>query len=743
MTRQTLQISGMHCASCVATLESGLGKVSGITAAQVNLATARAEVEFDPGAVSLEKIVSVVRDLGYHAEAGEADLFAVLSTEVHRARRQVVVAAVLTIPLVVVSMGPMFGLSIPLLVHPFDGWLQGGLALGVVLLAGRELVVDGIKQLLRGTSTMNSLVAVGVVASLGWSFYRLAIPDEGGHHHYYFESAGVILTFVLLGRFLEALARRQAGDAISGLERLIPTHVTVLINRFPVRIEAGAVQPGMILQIQPGERIAVDGSVESGNPVLDTSTLTGESMPIEAPVGTTVLAGSLNTTVPFRLRASGTLATGYLSQLIRLVSRAQADKPGLQQTADRIASIFVPVVFVLAALTALGWFFFSNDRALLLQSTLAVLIIACPCAMGLATPTAMLVASGRAAREGIVVRSGDLFERAMKTTRIAFDKTGTLTSGHPAVVAIHVERHSTEADLLQKAASLEQVSEHPIARAIVRAAEGLAISLSQPEKAQTMTGIGIEGEVDGSPVRIGSPTLFASHALSDSFAVFVAAQRALARTVVLVESGDHLIGALAVADTLRPDAAASTAALTAARAVSILSGDAEEVVGQIARQSGIAQWRANCSPQQKLSMIAAWQQAGESVAMVGDGINDAPALAAADVGISFSSGTDIAQQAADVVIIRHGLEGLVRFFALSEATVRTVRQNLFWAFAYNVLAIPLAAGLLYPAFGWTLSPMIAALAMSLSSVCVVANALRLRDMRLTSTAGLLEKQQLA
>jgi Cu+-exporting ATPase len=543
----------------------------------------------------------------------------------------------------------------------------------------------------------------------------------------------MIITLILLGRFLEERARGRAGDAIRALVDLRPKKATVIINGVDTEIDAAAVQPGMTLLVRPGERLAADGLIVEGQPVIDESMLTGESMPVEKGSSDEVIGGSVNGNRSFKFKVTAAGEDTFLAGMMRLVAEAQSRKAPVQKVADRVAARFVPAVLGVAILTLGGWYWFAPDSPLLIQSVISVLIIACPCALGLATPTAILAGTGRAAREGIIIRGGDILEEITHLNSIVFDKTGTLTCGELEVVNVHALDTWSKRELIRMAGSAEKQSNHPLARAIVQLMEKEQIEASEVRNVQDRPGYGVEALYGDERLLIGNEALLKLEQIDLSACREIAFEEMRqGQTVVFVALGNSLVGLISFGDRLRKDAASIVARLGKMLGrVAMLSGDNYRTVAGVARSIDLEYFEAEVKPDQKQNVIESYQKAGFRLAMVGDGINDAPALAAADVGIAIGSGTDVAIEAADVVLVRSELGDLIKMLNVANQSMRIIKQNLFWAFFYNILAIPLASGLFYPHFGWTLSPMIAAAAMAFSSVFVVTNSLRLNRMPLS------------
>ncbi|SHK84346.1 Cu+-exporting ATPase [Rhodothermus profundi] len=642
------------------------------------------------------------------------------------ARRRFWIAAALSIPVVVLAMWPG--------AHELAGavWIQWLLTTPVVFWSGRPFFTGAWRAFRHHAADMNTLVAIGVGAAYVYSTVATVFPRffeaAGRAPDVYFEAAAVIVTLILLGRMLEARARARTSAAIEKLLDLQPPRARVERNGHLEEISVEAVRVGDRVIVRPGEKIPVDGVIEEGVAAIDESMITGESIPVDKKPGDSVIGGTVNRSGALVIRVTRIGRDTVLQQIVRLVEEAQARKAPIQRLADRVAGIFVPAVLLVAIATFVLWFDFGPEPRLThaLLTFVSVLIIACPCALGLATPTAILVATGRAAQIGVLIKGGDALERLRQVDLIVFDKTGTLTEGRPRLERV-VSLNGYDADqLLTLAAAVEQRSEHPLARAIVEAAETRGLKLPSVQDFEVLTGLGVAARVDGRLVQIARPAFLAEQGIPVPEEM-VARLAGEGHTVVAVAVDHRPAGLLAIADTIRPSAESAIRALhRMGRRVAMITGDSETAARTVARRLGIDEVRANVLPQDKTAAVAAFQAEGYVVAMVGDGINDAPALAQADVGIAMGTGTDVAIEAGDVTLMRPDLRAVVDAFRLSTRTLRTIKQNLFFAFIYNVLGIPIAAGVLYPFTGLLLSPMIAAAAMALSSVSVVTNSLRLR-----------------
>jgi len=721
-----LNVTGMHCASCVASIERELNQLAGVEECRVNLATRSAEVAFDKGLVSEEEIVARIQKAGFGATAGTPDILTANIREVTSTRKQLILAVLLASPLMIVAMLPM-AMGLPLLPTWADGWLQAILAAAVLCFPGRAILIDAFTQARHRRLNMNSLIALGTLSAFGWSAYVVLVGDGEHHHELYFESVAMIITLILVGRYLEARARRRAGRAVEELVRLRPTRAIVIINEVEIEIDAATLQPGMMVLVKPGDRIPADGVIIEGEPVVDESLLTGESAPVEKRIGSTVIGGSINGNSPFKMKATATGEDCFVAGVVRLVSEAQARKAPVQKIADRVSAVFVPIVFGLALITGVLWYLLAPESTMAVRSMLSVLIIACPCALGLATPAAVLVGTGRGAREGIIFKGGDVLETLDGIDTVVFDKTGTLTTGRLEVVQVRTFGTVSEQSLIRMVGTVESQSEHPVAQAIVRHMRQRQIKPTVVRNVEARPGYGMIGECDGRRLIFGSRRL-----LEEADVNFGPALRQgememeTGRTVVFVAWEGQVIGLFSLADHVRNDAREVVEKLKRRKLrLSMISGDNRVTAQGVARSLGLEHFEAEVLPAQKQVIVESLRRAGYRVAMVGDGINDAPALAAATVGVAIGSGTQVAIESADVVLVRSDLTGLVHMFNLATETMRTIRQNLFWAFFYNAIAIPIAAGLLYPVAELSLSPSLAALAMSLSSVFVVSNSLRL------------------
>ena len=735
--RRTLPVRGMHCAACVGKVERALAGVPGVEGAAVNLATEQATVAFDAARTDVPALQRAVEAAGYELGAapvvrgGEAEdrERRAREEEQRRLRRKVLAGAVLSAPLLIGGMPEIFPWAPAWLTNP---WLQLLLATPVQLWVGAEFHAGFLRDLRHRSASMSTLVSLGTSAAYLFSVAVTLWPHvfhTAGAMTYY-ETAAVVITLVALGRWLEARARGRTSEAIRRLVSLAPRTARVLRDGVERDVPTAEVLAGDLVRIRPGERIPVDGAVVEGGSTVDESMLTGESVPLDKGPGATVYGGTVNRTGSFVFRATRVGSETTLARIVKLVEEAQGSRAPIQRLADRVAAVFVPVVLVIAALTFAGWWLLGPAPSALhaLTNTVAVLVIACPCAMGLATPTAIMVATGRGAEHGVLIRSAAALETLHRVDTVVFDKTGTLTVGRPAVTDVIALDGAQPHDVLALAAAAEQGSEHPIGAAIVERAKDLGVALPPVAGFVTVPGQGVDAMAPDGRVLLGNRALMDTRGIEiDTLAARAAALAGTGKTVVYVAFAGKALGLVAVADVLKREAPATVAALRQAGvSVVMLTGDHRATAEAIARQAGIDRVLAEVAPEAKAAEIKKVQAEGRRVAMVGDGINDAPALAQADVGIAMGSGTDVAIEAADVTLMRGDLGGVVAALDLSRRTIVIVKQNLAWAFGYNIVLIPVAAGLLYPIAGILLSPMLAGAAMAFSSVSVVTNSLRLK-----------------
>jgi len=738
MERLTVPVRGMHCASCVNKVERALTSVDGIIDASVNLATERATVAFDPARVNLPDLRAAVAAAGYEipdvaldgagAASGDRERLA-REREQRSVRLRFIVGLVLSVPLVVASMPQLFPWAPAGLRNP---WVLLVLATPVQFWVGASFHRGFFHDLRYRTASMATLVSIGTNAA-----YLFSVAVTIWPHTFmalgamtYYETAAVVITLVVLGRWLEARARGRTSEAIRRLMNLAPRTARVVRDGIERDIPTGDVQIGDVIRIRPGERIPVDGVVIEGASTVDESMLTGESLPVSKALEAKVIAGTMNRTGSFLFRALRVGSETTLARIVRLVEEAQGSRAPIQRLADRVSAVFVPIVLVIALTTFIGWWRFGPAPPLLLalSNAVAVLVIACPCAMGLATPTAIMVATGRGAEHGVLIKSGTALEQLHRIDTVVFDKTGTLTVGHPAVTDVIPVAGVSEDEVLALAAAAEQGSEHPLGEAIVGHAKEQGLALPPVSEFSTVAGQGIDAMAADGRVLLGNRTLMNARGIEviqlDGEVDRLSAE---GKTIIYLARAGRLLGLVAAADPLKPEAPAALRRLAemGLRPV-MLTGDNRRTAAAIAQIAGINTVLAEVLPEDKAREIKSLQTQERRVAMVGDGINDAPALAQADVGIAMGSGTDVAIEAADVTLMRGDLWGVVAAVELSRHTIRIIRENLGWAFGYNIVLIPVAAGMLYPLWGILLSPILAGAAMAFSSVSVVTNSLRLK-----------------
>lgn len=733
-------IQGMSCASCAAKIEQATRKLPGVASANVNLATEKLNIEYNHQELTANEIMRAVKEAGYQAFILKKDDEEKLAQEKQAAIKQMwrrfVLSFVFTAPLLYLSMGHMVGLPLPGFLHPSTSpiaFVTAQLVLTLpVLYFGRSFYLNGFKMLFKGHPNMDSLVALGTSAAFIYSLVGTFAVYQGQVEfamHLYYESAAVILTLITLGKTFEAISKGKTSEAIKELLALAPKKAVVLKDGKEKLVDIAQVAVGDVILVKPGERIPVDGVITEGRSTVDESMLTGESMPVEKQVGDTVIGASINKTGSFQFTATKVGEDTTLSQIVQLVEEAQGTKAPIAKLADQVSAIFVPVVMSLAILAGLAWLIFGHSGLVFaLTIMISVLVIACPCALGLATPTAIMVGTGKGAQLGVLFKNGEALETAQEIQTIVLDKTGTITKGQPEVRDIQTFANFTTEEMLYLAASVEKRSEHPLAQAILQAAKEEQITLGQAFDVHTVTGQGIQAKVDEKQVLLGNEKLMQSFDIEiEAVQAQVVQLASQGNTVMYVASQGELIGLIAVSDPVKTSSPQAIQALQKmGLEVVMLTGDNEQTAQAIAKQAGITQVISQVLPDQKSQVIQELQAQGKKVAMVGDGINDAPALAQANVGIAIGTGTDIAIESADIVLMRGDLNGVVSALRLSKATMRNIKENLFWAFAYNVLGIPVAMGLLHLFGGPLLNPMLAGAAMSFSSVSVLLNALRLK-----------------
>ena len=730
----TINISGMTCASCAGAIERGLRKMPGVKEAGVNLAAEKANVEFDPGQVGLEDIVKKIDSLGYKAvlpEAGEEPGGAEAEkTEELRALKLRLIASI-------VLGGLVMGLSMHGIVKlPVHGSLMNyillSLATPVQFWAGWRFYRGAYANLSHGSANMDVLIATGTSAAYFYSVAVTFFPGlfSGYGEGVYYDTSTMIIALILLGKYLEAKSRGRASEAIKRLVKLRPKTARVVRDGTEVEITVEEVAVGDVLVVRPGEKIPVDGVVVGGFSSVDESMLTGESIPVEKKEGGQVIGATINLTGSFRFRASKVGKDTMLAGIIKLVEEAQGSKAPIQRLADRVAGVFVPVVIVIAAITFIAWYASGAGFTFSMLNFIAVLIIACPCAMGLATPTAIMVGTGRGAEKGVIIRGGEILERAARINTVVLDKTGTITEGRPRVTDVIALSGLDSRALLEYAAAVESLSEHPLAKAIVQKAKEESVRIHEAEGFDAMPGFGARAMLSDKKILLGNEALLKNNGIDTGVASEKAAELAAqGKTAIYVVVSGGVAGIIAAADTAKPGSKEAVMGLRGMGLdVIMLTGDNEAVARAVASEVGIENVIANVLPDGKEKEVARLQAEGRVVAMVGDGINDAPALARADVGVAIGTGTDVAIEASDMTLVKSDLGDVVTAFKISRRTLRVIKQNLFWAFFYNVVGIPVAGGALFPAFGILLKPIFAAAAMAFSSVSVVSNSLRLRKL---------------
>ena len=735
-------IEGMSCASCAMTIENAVSKIPGVDKASVNLATEIMTVEATDS-VTPEDIAKVVDGVGYSARPRGKSVEEELEEknekkEAHlrEMKRNLTISAIFTVPLLFIAMADMVGIPMPAFLSPMQSpvsyaLIQLALVLPIIWI-GRRFFVDGFKALSKGHPNMDSLVALGTSAAFLYSLYGTYHVLEG-HAHFamnlYYESAGVILTLITLGKYFEDVSKGKTSMAIQTLVGLAPKMATVLRGGQEVEVPVEEVQVGDLIRVKPGEKVPVDGVVTEGNSTVDESMLTGESIPVSKAVGDEVIGASLNKTGSFILKATKIGKDTALSQIIQLVEQAQGSKAPIAKLADKVSGVFVPIVIVLALVSGLAWYFLGQESwVFALTITISVLVIACPCALGLATPTAIMVGTGKGAENGILLKSGEALEEANHVNMVVFDKTGTITNGTPVVTDV-VTAENTDADaLIRLAASLEVASEHPLGEAIVAKAKEQGAAFDEVTNFEAIPGFGIKGHVGETLVFLGNEKWMRENGLANvemnDKANHFAEQ---GKTPLYIGYNNAVQGLIVVADTVKESSARAIQTLhEMGIQVAMMTGDHERTAQAIAAEVGIDRVFSEVLPQDKANYVSKLQEEGYIVAMVGDGINDAPALAQAQVGIAIGTGTDVAIESADAVLMKSDLMDVPAMLKLSRATIRNIKENLFWAFAYNVIGIPFAMGVLHLFGGPLLNPMIAGAAMSFSSVSVVLNALRLK-----------------
>lgn len=740
--KRTLNIEGMTCASCSQTVEKAIQKLEGVDEAKVNLATEKMMVEFDPEQLTLPEIIQAVSDVGYEAHEEIRTTSSVDEDQEKKDRdiknlwNRFVGSAVFALPLLYIAMGPMIGLPIPAVIDPTINALNFALTQLVlavpVMYFGRTYFQIGFKTLFRGHPNMDSLVALGTSAAFVYSLYatyQVFTGDSTFSMQLYYESAAVILTLITLGKYFEAVSKGKSSEAIKKLMGLAPKTARVIRNNEESEVNIEEVIVGDIIVVRPGEKIPVDGVISSGRTAIDESMLTGESIPVEKTEGNEVIGASINKTGSFQYRATKVGKDTLLSQIVKLVEEAQGSKAPIANLADRVSGVFVPIVIALAIFSGLAWFFLGQETWIFSMTiTISVLVIACPCALGLATPMAIMVGTGKGAENGVLIKSGSALENTHQVDTIVFDKTGTITEGTPVVTDLITMEGFSESTLLQLAASAEVGSEHPLGEAIVEEAKNKGLDLLATDSFNAIPGHGIEVNIEQKKILLGNERLMLQNGILLESVLDQSNKLAEeGKTPMYISINNELAGIIAVADTLKEE---SIAAIKKIHQMGIelvmITGDNKRTAQAIAKEVGIDRVLSEVLPEDKADEVSKLQSEGKKVAMVGDGINDAPALAQADVGIAIGSGTDVAIESADIVLMRSNLMDVPTAVELSKATIKNIKENLFWAFGYNILGIPVAMGVLHLFGGPLLNPMFAAAAMSFSSVSVVLNASRLK-----------------
>jgi heavy metal translocating P-type ATPase len=748
MKTEKFDITGMTCSACVSHVEKSVRKLDGVSDVNVNLLTNSMAVEFEDSTLSADKIIESVQDAGYDAfvktqtQDTEAPKIDYAAKEQNELKQRVIISFAFLIPLLYIAMGPMAGLPIPsffiggenALIFAFTQFL---LALPIYIV-NSKFFTNGFRTLKQLSPTMDSLVAIGSGAALFYGIFAIYRISFGlGHgqtdvalkymHDLFFESGATILTLITLGKYFEARSKRKTSDALTKLIDSAPQTATVIRNGEEVEISVDDVRLDDLISIRPGQKVPVDGVLEEGFSSLDESAITGESIPVFKQKGDAIISASINKTGFFTFRATKVGKDTTLSQIIALLEDATASKAPISRMADRISRIFVPIVIAIAVVATIVWLILGHPLEFALSIGIAVLIISCPCALGLATPVAIMVGTGRGAENGILFKSAETLEMAGKIDTIVFDKTGTITEGNPKVTDIESLHYLDEKEMLRICASLEKYSEHPISKAILTRAEEEKLELYPVSYFENVPGKGISGKVNGEFYKVGNKGFIDESMDTEPVEDFLSQLLQEGKTTLFIADNQNILGVIGVADTIKPTSHEAIEMLKKMGLTTMmLTGDNERTAMAVQEKIGFDKVIAEVLPQDKDKVIQDLQNEGRKVAMVGDGINDAPALARADLGFAIGAGTDVAIESADVVLMKSDLLDVVKGLRLSKSTIKNIKQNLFWAFFYNVIGIPIAAGVFYSMLGWKLNPMIAALAMSLSSVTVVMNALRLR-----------------
>ena len=733
MTKTILKIQGMHCASCATTIENTLKKEKGVFKVNVNFASEKANLEFNPEEIEIEKIQKIIQKLGYKAEGDikeEVDDYQ-KTQEIRQFKKRFVFSFIFGLPLIYIVMGGILGLPIPQFFEKWNILIQFILAT-IVILVCFNLWLSGFKHLIRLKPNMDSLIFIGTASAY---FYSLAVSTsfwlgiQKLPPHLYYESAVFILIFISLGKYLETVTKGRVGEAIKKLIGLQPKEATVIKNGQEIKTPIFEVKVGDVILVKPGEKIPVDGVVIDGYSGVDEKAITGESIPVEKKKGDQVIGATINKTGVLKFKTTKIGKDTMLAQIIKTVEEAIGSKAPIQLLADKVSFYFVPTVIIIAVLAFIIWIILGQSFSFALTVFVAVLIIACPCALGLATPTAVMMGTGLAAQNGILIKTSKALEMAQKVDIVVFDKTGTLTKGEPIVTdIIEIQNDNSKLKILQIAASVEKNSEHPLAQAVIQKAKEKNLALLDVTDFRTIPGKGVIAQLEKTRILLGTKKLMRENDINiDFIEKELVKLEDLGKTTMILAYDRNVIGVIAVADTLKEHSKEAVDMLhKLGKKIAIITGDNRRVGEAIAKQLGIDRVLAEVLPQEKSAEIKKLQQQNSIVAMVGDGINDAPALAQADLGIALGSGTDIAMETGEIVLIKDDLRDVVKAIDLSKYTLRKIKQNLFWAFFYNSAGIPIAAGILYPLTGWLLNPAIAALAMAFSSISVVSNALLMK-----------------
>jgi len=740
--KTTLQIQGMDCASCSAVIEHNLKKTKGVAFASVNFATEKAYLEFNPAEIALKDIKKNIRDLGYKA-ALEGESFnakeednanhakSEKESEISKLKIRFILSLVFGLPVIYMVMGAMIGLPVPAILQKYGLYVQAFLSAAVIVVCF-SIWKSGFKKILKLAPNMDTLILVGTAVAFFYSLINLVLLSFGrmvSMNSFYFESSAFILIFISLGKYLEAITKGKTSAAIKSLIGLQPKVATIIKDGRELEVPISKVVAGDVILVKPGQKIPVDGIVVDGYSAVDQKAITGESIPVEKKKGDEVIGATINKTGVLKFKATRVGKDTMLSQIIKIVEDAMGSKAPIQLLADKVSFYFVPVVIGIALVAALIWLLIFHQIAMALTVFVAVLIIACPCSLGLATPTAVMMGTGLAAKNGILIKSSKALEIAKDVNMVVFDKTGTLTKGEPVVTEIiYFDKKATEKSILEVAASLEKNSEHPLAQAIVNKAKEGNIKISEVKNFQAIPGKGVEANLNRKKILLGTRKLMKDNKISvDLIEDKMVELENQGKTVMILASGKKVMAIIAVADVLKENSKEAVDTLhKMGKQVAIITGDNRRVGEAIAKQLGIDRVLAEVLPQGKSDEIKKLQSEGKIVAMVGDGINDAPALAQANLGIALGSGSDVAMETGEIVLIKDDLRDVVKAMDLSRYTLNKIKQNLFWAFFYNTIGIPIAAGVLFPLTGWLLSPSIAAGAMAFSSVSVVLNSLSMK-----------------